>query len=230
MPAAISHRRLLIGAALVLYAVIFAAFLLFEVPGLGIGHFYYVAIAVVALASGACWGAAAGCLGAALYVAGVLLNHNMHSLTGLPNTRGFEAAITRRLDAGGPFALLLGDLDGLKRINDERGYLEGDEALRRLADLLNTLLSPEDELTRVGGDEFALLTRHATTDEAGRVCSRLESVLAAGGARMTFGWAVYPHDGPNALSLYRAANERLYARRLITGRRHEDAVLVQSSF
>ena len=38
-------------------------------------------------------------------------------------------------------------------------------------------------------------------------------------SRITFGWAVYPTDGENALSLYRAADERLYARKLVRGQR-----------
>jgi hypothetical protein len=40
-------------------------------------------------------------------------------------------------------------------------------------------------------------------------------MLAADGFAVTFGWAAYPQDGSNALSLYRAADERLYARRII---------------
>ena len=50
----------LLAAAGVLYPVIFVAFMLAERPGLGIGHFYYFPVAMVALASGALWGAAAG--------------------------------------------------------------------------------------------------------------------------------------------------------------------------
>src|SRR5438093_11248658 len=45
-------------------------------------------------------------------------------LTGLPNTRAFEAAIARRLALGRPFVLLLGAMDGLKRINDSRRHAE----------------------------------------------------------------------------------------------------------
>ncbi len=40
-------------------------------------------------------------------------------------------------------------------------------------------------------------------------------------SRITFGWAVYPADGENALSLYRAADERLYARKLVRTERAE---------
>ena len=40
------------------------------------------------------------------------------------------------------------------------------------------------------------------------------------GGAITFGWSSFPQDGENALSLYRAADERLYARKLVRGRRH----------
>ena len=57
-------------------------------------------------------------------------------LTGLPNTRAFEAAVQRRLALKRPFTLLLGDMDGLKQINDHHGHAEGNDALRRLAEML----------------------------------------------------------------------------------------------
>jgi hypothetical protein len=47
--------------------------------------------------------------------------------------------------------------------------------------------------------------------------ARLESVLEDQGVRITFRWALYPGEGENALSLYRAADERLYAGKLVRG-------------
>jgi diguanylate cyclase (GGDEF)-like protein len=259
MTAATSHRRLMILLAVGAFAVVFAVFLLFENPGLGIGHFYYLPVALIALSTGPRIGALAGCVATALYAAGVLLNPDIPSaelltvsagirlvifagsgallgwfaasnqtlverlqilaerdhLTGLPNTRAFEAAIARRFESGRPFALLLGDMDGLKEMNDRHGEDTGDDALRRLGGLLANALEPQDELARVGGDEFAVLASLGSTQEASRLASRLETVLAGTGLGITFGWAVHPQDGLNALSLYRAADERLYARKYI---------------
>ena len=62
-------------------------------------------------------------------------------------------------------------------------------------------------------------------DDARRLAAHLERVLVgSGGVGVTFGWATYPQDGDNALALYRAADERLYARRVIS--RNEDANVV----
>ena len=79
------------------------------------------------------------------------------SLTGLPNTRAFEAAITRRLAAGHRFVLLLADMDALKDFNRDEGFTAGNDALRRLADQLARSFGPDDDVARVGSDEFAIL-------------------------------------------------------------------------
>jgi diguanylate cyclase (GGDEF)-like protein len=259
MPAATSHRRLAIVVAAGLYAAVFAALIVFERPGLGLGHFFYLPVALIALSTGPRIGALAGAAAAALYAVAFTLNPEVPTteivtmgaairlipfaasgallgwfaasnqalvdklqilaerdhLTGLPNTRAFEAAIARRFESGRPFAILLGDMDGLKEMNDRHGEVEGDDALRRLGTMLSNALEPSDELARVGGDEFAVLAALGSTQEAARLAARLESVLAGSGLGITFGWAVHPQDGLNALSLYRAADERLYARKYI---------------
>lgn len=259
---AVRHSRRVLGAlAWASFAPVFALFLLFERPGLGIGHFYYVSIALLALASGPLLGALAGLVATGLYVLGIVVNPHIPPtdvptvsttirgvtfvgmgvllgffasrnrrlvaelrilaerdfVTGLPNTRAFEQAIDLRLGSGQPFSLLLGDMDSLKKINDELGHAEGNDALRRLSDLLERSLGAEDEVARVGGDEFAVISSAATVEEAAALAERLEAVLAAEGSRITFGWAASPRDGTNALSLYRAADERLYARKLLRG-------------
>ena len=55
------------------------------------------------------------------------------------------------------FALILGDMDNLKAVNDTHGHETGDLALRLLADALRTGLRRSDEAFRIGGDEFAIV-------------------------------------------------------------------------
>src|SRR5205085_11314765 len=97
----------------------------------------------------------------------------------------------------------------------------GNDVLRVLADRLRHLIGPNDEIARVGGDEFAVLTSATSAEEAARLAARLEAQTASDGP-VTFGWASFPSDGENALSLFRAADERLYARKLVRGRRLGD--------
>ncbi len=234
-------------------------FLVYERPGLGIGHFYYLAIALAAMAGGPGLGAAAGIAATGLYVVGVLSNPYVPShellttgtvtrgvtyvtvgaligwfasrnrammaelrvlaerdvLTGLPNTRAFESAITRRLAAGRPFGLLVADLDALKDFNRDEGFTAGNDALRRLADRLATSLGPDDDVARVGSDEFAILASVQNADGAAQLAARLERMFADDRTKATLGWAAFPQEGDNALALYRAASERLYARKVM---------------
>jgi diguanylate cyclase (GGDEF)-like protein len=262
MPAAISHRRAVLAIALAGYAITFGAFLLFEAPGLGIGHFYYLCVALVALSLGPSWGVAAGVLADTLYGAGILLNPSIPSadvlststgirfvtytlmglligafarnngdlverlrtagdrdfLTDLWNTRAFDGLLETKLEQNRPFALVLGDFDGLKAINDEEGHAVGNDVLRRAADVLQTVVRGEDQLARTGGDEFAVLTTLPGSDAVRALCGRLTTALAHEGLAMSFGWAVHPRDGRDALALFRAADERLQAQKLIRNR------------
>jgi len=79
MDAALSHRGALVSAALAAYAAISVGYVAFEVPGLGIGHLFYLPIALVALASGALLGAGAGVFATVLYVVCVIVNHRIPS-------------------------------------------------------------------------------------------------------------------------------------------------------
>jgi diguanylate cyclase (GGDEF)-like protein len=259
VPAATHRRRLLFGIALLAYALIFAAVVVFEVPGLGLGHFFYIPIALVALACGMQAGLAAGTLATALYTLAIVVTpriptrevltyatvirlvtfcscgmligwfaneHRRHVeqlrrlaerdfLTGILNTRVFDEALARRCTVGGPFVLLLGDMDDLKSVNDTHGHIAGNNELRRVADALGRAVRPGDELARVGGDEFAILT-DAGVDDAPRLCTALHEQLAAQELQMTFGWAVFAEDGVAPLELFRKADDRLYAAKLIS--------------
>jgi diguanylate cyclase (GGDEF)-like protein len=237
---------------------VFLALAFYEKPGLGLGHFFYVAIILAALATGPAVGAGAAAVATALFAVGVVISPNIPSsealttstgirfityltvgvvtgyftkrnrallaelqlladrdaLTGLPNTRVFERAIGERLSRDQPFGLIVGGVDNL--LSDAgQGRLEPDEVLREVATRLLHSLPPGDEVARIGEDSFAVLTYSASAGETGKVAAHLQGLLAADGFAVTFGWAAYPQDGSNALSLYRAADERLYARRVI---------------
>ena len=143
-------------------------------------------------------------------------------LTGLPNMRAFEAAVDQRFACGEPFAILLGDLDALREANEAAGHGEGDLVLVQLAEALGRLVRPGEQIARVGGDEFAILAS-VRGKEAGAVrANEVERRLAENGLAVTFGWAAYPEEGANALGLIRVADERLYARKLVRGRRLDD--------
>ena len=272
VPAVMPRKPLLISAGLVATTV-FALFVVYERPGLGLGHFFYLSIALAALSGGPRLGALAGAAATGLYLAAVLLNPDVPSreiltagtltrlttyvtigmligwfasrnrsmvdelkvlaerdvLTGLPNTRAFEAAITQRLSSDQPFALLLADMDSLNEFSRDEGFAAGNDALRRFADAIASSIGPEDDVARVGCEEFAVLVTVHSSVEASRRAAQLEQMLATARAKATVGWAVHPHVGDNALALYRAANERLYARKVMRSYVRPRAALLRAT-
>jgi diguanylate cyclase (GGDEF)-like protein len=139
-------------------------------------------------------------------------------LTGVGNNRFFETSVDRRLDVGAPFALLLCDMDRLKDVNDGHGHSAGDDALRLLAESLLGLARPEDDVARIGGDEFCVVASVRNAAEAASSARRIEATLAVAGCPATLGWATHPSDGASKADLFRLADERLYARKAMRGR------------
>jgi diguanylate cyclase (GGDEF)-like protein len=270
--AALGYRRFFIATAIATFAAAtFVAFVRFEVPGLGIAHFFYIPIVLIALAAGPLIGGCAGILAAALYAAGVAwvphtapgegvftvaavirlatyttigvligwfarrngelvdrlrLLADTDILTGMPNARAYEAALAERLRAGRPFALLLGDMDSLKGLNDLHGHAAGNDALHQVASCLREALRPVDDLARIGGDEFAALAELDGRAEVLSLRSRLELVATQARVPVTFGYALYPGEGTDAVMLFRVADERLYDRKR---RAHRERMLAANA-
>ncbi len=139
-------------------------------------------------------------------------------LTGLANyrqlTQVLEAEIKRSDRTGRPFALLLLDMDGLKKVNDTQGHLAGSRALCRVADAVRAQSREIDTAARYGGDEFALILPESNADAARQVARRIGECLAgdSGEPRLTvsFGVSQYPRDGASFEPLVRTADSALY--------------------
>jgi GGDEF domain-containing protein len=256
MRPAVPSRRAIGLLAVCAYAVVFALFRVYEHAGLGLGHFYYVAIALAALAGGTWLGVVGGVLATMLYALGVAINPRIptsslategtlvraatfvtigaligwfaarhrrmvtelriladrDTVTGLPNTRAFEAAVERRLEDRRPFLLLVAEL-----ADADPDGTPAEDVLRAAAGQLLRRLEPTDEVARIGTREFAVIVEGGG-ESPRRAATRLELLLDQAGAPGTVGWASHPRDGENALSLYRASNERLYARKILLAR------------
>jgi diguanylate cyclase (GGDEF)-like protein len=273
MPAAVSHRPLFVAAAFAAFAAVTASLIFVEVPGLGLGHCYYLPIALTALSSNLLMGALGGTMATSLYAVAVIVNPTIPStdvltistgirgvtfiatgaligwvaqgkrdlleqlsaaaerdfLTGLLNVRSFETSLVRRCASGRRFTLVLGDMDGLKAVNDRDGHAAGNQLLSRFGVALRETVRSDDEVARVGGDEFAVLTGPLSVDEAVAFARRLEADLGAQGLNASFGWAVYPADGGTSTAVYRRADERLYTSKRTRHARGELLPLVREA-
>lgn len=114
-----------------------------------------------------------------------LEHHARHDpLTGLGNRRSLGAALRRAIENArkhpeSSAMLLFLDLDGFKQVNDRAGHLFGDRMLVRVAREMSSELRSEDLLCRIGGDEFALLLRDTTSEEAAVVSEKLAERVTA---------------------------------------------------
>jgi diguanylate cyclase (GGDEF)-like protein len=144
-------------------------------------------------------------------------------LTGLLNRRTFmdelEAEVERARRYDRSLALVIGDLDHFKVLNDTHGHPTGDAALRRLAEVLTTGLRAGDSAFRIGGDEFALLLPESDQAEAEAAAHRLAAAfrIAADPAfaelGITFGIATVPGDAVDSEALIKRADAALYERK-----------------
>jgi diguanylate cyclase (GGDEF)-like protein len=154
------------------------------------------------------------------------------SLTGLVNRRVFDGALEEALTrpVPGGTALILIDVDAFKAINDSHGHPVGDDVLVHLSALLRGNVRADDAvLSRLGGDELAILLPGTPPDVASR---RAEELLAsvrstplalADGTLLSLsisvGVAHAPQRSGNLRALYTAADAALYeAKRAGRGR------------
>ena len=86
-------------------------------------------------------------------------------------------------------SIVVVDLDGLKRVNDELGRAAGDELLQRASEAVRAASRSVDVVCRLGGDEFGVLAPETGPDGAGRLASRLRRELAEAGVEASIGVA-----------------------------------------
>ncbi|RCW47006.1 diguanylate cyclase with PAS/PAC sensor [Halopolyspora algeriensis] len=146
-------------------------------------------------------------------------------LTGLANRAllddRFKQELAELPGTGGVLAVLVADMDGLKRVNDNYGHSVGDQFLTIAADeLLNTVRSGST-VARFGGDEFVVLSRAESNQQAeelrDRVVEHLQTELVVSGhhvsVRASVGLAVTRNPATSAQALLHSADRDMYRRK-----------------
>ena len=143
-------------------------------------------------------------------------------LTGLYNKIATEKYIQDYLENDGKgkqSMLFLLDIDNFKKKNDTMGHAFGDQVLATLGEKIGTEFRATDIVGRIGGDEFMVFLKNIkdqeTVDrEAARVASFFKNFKAGEyvkySATASIGVAIYPKDGDNFESLYKAADQAVY--------------------
>ena len=151
-------------------------------------------------------------------------------LTGLPNRRRFEQAVTHALEVSAEdqtaFAVLLIDLDRFKLINDTLGHQIGDLLLQQVASRLVDALPDDCVVSRFGGDEFVVLAPLLASPAQAQAAAEaiVESLIPPfqlNGQQLhsaaSVGVAVYPRDGTDAPTLLRRADSAMYRAKALGG-------------
>jgi diguanylate cyclase (GGDEF)-like protein len=146
---------------------------------------------------------------------------NTDPLTGLYNLRYLQRELAHLLDLhkryGHQFAVLLMDVDGLKRINDAHGHQAGDRVLMQLAMALRRSIRTVDTPARLGGDEFCVLAPEQDIKGAEILADRLaaavrEEVVTPDDPPMgiSIGVVACPDHGEDAETLIDLADRAMY--------------------
>ena len=103
------------------------------------------------------------------------------TLTKTYNRRGWDRLLASEEERcsrfGHPAAVLVIDLDGLKRINDTQGHASGDALIERAAAALRKATRASDIVARLGGDEFGILAVECDRDCSKSLLQRIRAVL-----------------------------------------------------
>lgn len=153
-------------------------------------------------------------------------------LTGLYNRAYFETQLQRMANSGQmPLTLMIGDVNGLKLINDTLGHQEGDRLLIDVAGILKKFCRPQDMIARWGGDEFIILMPNCGAHTAGQIADHIRtasrhlndmpirSSLSLGLATMTS----YHQD---IREVIKEAEDKMYRNKLLDDRSNRSSFLI----
>jgi len=145
-------------------------------------------------------------------------------LTGLPNRRQAMLVLEREWQAatqsGAPLACMMIDADGFKKINDTCGHDAGDAVLRQLARSLQSAVRNDDQVCRLGGDEFLIICANTPLEGALRTAEKVRREVAdlrvpAGSGTwvgsISIGVAARQNEMPNFEALLKAADVGVYS-------------------
>ena len=144
------------------------------------------------------------------------------SVTGLYNRLYFEEEMHRlESDRHCPVGLIICDLDGLKLINDTLGHANGDDLLKASAALIRDCFRTSDVVSRIGGDEFAILMPRTDLESTAQSCSRIKQAVEDYNSTcppilisMSIGMAVKDTpDRPMAV-VFKEADQNMYREKL----------------
>lgn len=137
-------------------------------------------------------------------------------LTGLYNRRFYEDEL-KRLDTKSnlPLTIAMGDVNGLKLVNDSFGHAMGDELLKKVTEAIQHSCRAVDIIARLGGDEFVIILPKTTGLEAKRVIKRIweraaKEKVNSLNVSISFGYATKTSEKENMQEIFKKAEDHMY--------------------
>lgn len=141
-------------------------------------------------------------------------------LTGMYN-RAFFTKELERLEKEKllPSTVIMGDINNLKLVNDAFGHLEGDNLIKKAAQIMQQCCRKGDIVVRWGGDEFVLVLPHAGPEDAAKVCKRIKNLAEKSedvqiNVNIALGYATKETDEQSFEDILKEAENRMYRNKL----------------
>ena len=141
-------------------------------------------------------------------------------MTGLHNRRYFDGKLKElEVEENYPISVIFSDLNGLKLINDSFGHEYGDYMLQSYADILGDSGKDEELISRVGGDEFAIILCRTEKGETERYIRELTARCAGESIKgielsVSFGYHIIPDMNLSIQSAIKLAEDKMYQNKL----------------
>ena len=156
-------------------------------------------------------------------------------LTGLYNRRFFEDEL-KRVDTASqlPLSVLIGDINGVKLVNDAFGHAEGDRLIVECARMISSCCRGTDTVAKTGGDEFSILMPHTDVASAMAILNQIQSTLSAFDASIaknrfthsvSMGFATKATADQDMAQVLRTAEEYMNQRKLLEHQSSHSAII-----
>ena len=154
------------------------------------------------------------------------------TLTGLHNRRYLESQLPRlEGEENLPLSAIIGDVNGLKIINDSMGHLKGDKVLKQVAQVFREVARPEDIVIRWGGDEFVMILPCTSSVQAQSMCIEINTRTLANDQAglipsIALGYATKTELGGDISSVLRIAETSMYQQKISSAESRRSALVL----